>query len=168
MIGRPDGDAVEARADQERNTAVRAPWKHQGQRAGPERPREGGRPFVEGDDGLGRVHAAHVDDKRIEPRAVLGREHGGHGAIVGGVGAQPVNGLGWKSHDLALAKQAAGLGDRVAGGVAENGMGARVICHASAVAPRTMKWGFSNPGFPYSSSVPSVSITDPPANRATA
>ncbi len=48
-----------------------------------------------------------MDDQRVEARPVLGREDAGHRPVVGGVGAQAVDGLGREGDQAAGAQQLA-------------------------------------------------------------
>lgn len=83
-----------------------------------------------------------VADQRIEPRPVLRREHGSDGALVGGIGAQAVNGFGAEGDQPAAAEQGGGTGNaRGIGGQKLGGDG-------QAGPPVQMKGGFSQPGLP--------------------
>ena len=70
---------------------------------------------VERDERLGFVEPRDVDDQRVEARPALGREDRGDGMLVGGVGAEPVNGLGRKGDEPPRTQQLRGLFDRVGG-----------------------------------------------------
>ena len=70
-------------------------------------------------------------DQRIELRPALGLEDGGDGALVGGVAAQAIDGLGREGDQPALEQEARGLGD----------------AHRSALL-RAMKCGLEKRGLP--------------------
>ena len=53
-----------------------------------------------------------MDDQRVEARPSLGREDRGDGALVGRVGAEPIDGLGRKGDERPVAQQPRGARDR--------------------------------------------------------
>ena len=60
-----------------------------------------------------------MHDQGIEARPSLDLENRCHGLVVGGIGAQPVDGFGRERHEFACAQQIRGLLDHlVAGGAA--------------------------------------------------
>ena len=96
---------------------VRGARQDQRQRPGPERARERAR----AGSGTSRAHAstsaasAQVDDQRMIGRAALGREDPrARRPRFAGVGAEPVDGLGRKRDELALAQAASRVGDAIA------------------------------------------------------
>ena len=93
MTGHADADSVETGADQLRKSRFGPPWKHQRQRPRPERRRQAPCLRCEPGDTLSRRRIGDVDDQRVEPRPALRFEDLRHRAAVGGVGAEPVDGL---------------------------------------------------------------------------
>jgi hypothetical protein len=52
-----------------------------------------------------------MNDKRVEPRALLGGKYGANSAFVGRIGTKAIDGLGWKSDELATPDQLPGFID---------------------------------------------------------
>jgi hypothetical protein len=86
-----------------------------------------------------------MNDERIEARAVLGREDCGHGAVIGGIGAEAIDRLGGKGDEAAGAKRF-GRGRDVLRRRREDGGGCRL--RAQDQWPRAMKLGLAKPGLP--------------------
>ena len=57
-----------------------------------------------------------MHDQRVEARPALGGEDAGDGALVGRVGAEPVDRLGRERDELSAAQQRGGAGDRLGSG----------------------------------------------------
>ncbi len=112
------GQRVQPGAGQQRNRAVGASGQDQRHRPRPEGFGQFPRTVVEDDDVFGRSDTAEMDDQRIEGRAVLGREDGRGGRVVGGIGAETVDGFRRKGDELPGAEQRRGLRD---GGVTDGG-----------------------------------------------
>jgi hypothetical protein len=93
VIGDAHRQAVEARRGQQRHRTVLAARQHQGQRTRPDGCRQTARPLVEIDQPYRFVDGGHMDDQRIEAGPALGGEDRRHGAVVGGVAPEAVNGL---------------------------------------------------------------------------
>lgn len=144
MIGHPQPDGVLAAGDEVWNALVLL--EDQGERAGPEGPREGD--GVLGDfprpghdlPGVGQVH-----DQGVVRRAALGGEDLGDGVRVEGVGAEAVHRLGGQRDKLALAQQLDGALDVVHGGAQSPRMpmawrAARALARTSSASlPTTVK-----------------------------
>ena len=101
MVSRP---AVASSATGQSGT----PGQHQGQRAGPERRREPLGGGVEARERARGGSVGHVGDQRIERRSALGLIEAGDRLGVGGVGAEPVDGLGREGDEAARGQHARG------------------------------------------------------------
>jgi hypothetical protein len=109
--GRPQGDARLAAGHLGRH-ALRL-WKHQRERAGPERIRKpcGGRRHLRR-PGARRGEVAEVDDQRVRGGPALGDEDARHRERVLGVGAEAIDRLGRERHEFARVQQGDRLFDR--------------------------------------------------------
>ena len=108
MAGNPHGDRIEARGGKFRHRAIRTPGQHQGEGARPERRRQ---PFGVGVEAGKRPRGGsvgHVRDERIERRSALGLIEAGDRLGVGGVGAEPIDGLGGEGDEAARGEHARG------------------------------------------------------------
>ncbi len=111
MIGDAHRQTVEPGRGQQRHRAVLAARQHQSQRAGPNGVREALGAFVEIDQAGGLLDGRHMDDQRVEARPALGGEDRGHRPVVGGIAAQPIDGLGGEGDQPAGAQQLGARGD---------------------------------------------------------
>ncbi len=109
----PDCESVQACACQKRDRAVAGPRQHQAQRSRPEPLDHALRPGVNVDEAPREGNVGHVNDQRIESRPSLRGEDPGDGAVVGGIAAEAVDGLGGEGDELARSQQPCGLVDLV-------------------------------------------------------
>ena len=114
VAGHAHGNGIEAGGGKLRHRAIGVPGQHQGQGAGPERFREPLGGMVEVRERARRGSVADVGNQRIERRAALGLIEASDRFCVGGVGAEPIDGLGGKGDEAAGSQHACGgLGRRV-------------------------------------------------------
>jgi hypothetical protein len=110
------------RRDQRADAGAFAQRHDEGERAGPEGIGQPLRHGIEDADAIGHGAIGDVDDQRVEARAALGLVDARHGLPAGGVGGEPVDGLGGQRDGLAgedqpgRAGQRLGLGDDVGHG----------------------------------------------------
>ena len=114
-VGRhPDCNGVHAGAGQERHRAIRRPGHNQRQGARPEPCCKFHGGLIEHAKPQGIFDRRNMDDQRIELRSLLGRIDSGNRLVIGRITAEPVDGLGRKRHQLAVAQQLSGLVDILA------------------------------------------------------
>ena len=91
-----DRDGVEPGGRQVGDRTIRPLGQHQRQRPRPKSCRQLPAEVGEMAELLRRRDVRHMHDQRVELWPALGREDRRHGATIGGVGAEPVHGLGRK------------------------------------------------------------------------
>ena len=133
MRGHPHRDGVEPRGGKLGDRAVGAPGQHQGQRPRPERRRQPLGGLVEARQRPRRAGIGHMGDQRIERGAALGVVEPRHRFAVGGVGAQPVDGLGRKGDQTAGAQHA--RRPLHGGGAGVDHLGCRLGGHSARQVP---------------------------------
>ncbi len=116
-LGHAHGDGVEARGGELGDRAVRELRQHQGQRPRPECRREPFGGAVEAGEPTRCRGIGHMRDQRIERGAALGLIEARDRLAVGGVGAEPVDGLGRKGDEAACGQRARGALDGRATGL---------------------------------------------------
>ena len=117
MRGNADRDGLEPRGREFRDRATGSPRQHQGQRSRPERFGERKRGRIEAADRTGGGEIADMGDQRVESGPSLGLIEAGDGKGIGGVGAEPVDGLGRERDQPAIGERARGRRHRgLAGG----------------------------------------------------
>src|SRR6185437_3103063 len=97
--------ALEPGAREQSHRAIRAPLQDEAQRP---RPETGGKTLgalIEVDEAARLRDVDDMDDERVELRPLLRRENPGDGLVVGGVGAEAIDGLGRERDKLARAQQ---------------------------------------------------------------
>ena len=107
-LGHPERDRAEAGGDQRVDRRARLERQDQRQRPRPECLGELLRQRIEQRDRLRHLKRRDMGDQRIEARPALGLEDARDGLAVGGVGGEPVDGLGRDRHDLARLDQGEG------------------------------------------------------------
>ncbi len=105
MPGTRTRDAVEARRCQVGDRAAGGFRQHQRERSRPKSFGEPRRIGVEARERSRRRGIGDVRDQRIEGGAALGLVKPRHGLAIGGVGAEPVDGLGRKSDEAAAGEE---------------------------------------------------------------
>ncbi len=102
-VGRyPDRDGVEAGGGEIGDRAAVRLGQHQRQRTRPERRRERQRRSVKPGDLPRGGEVPDMGDQGIEGRPALGLVEPGNGGGIGGIGAEPVNGLGRERDEPAI------------------------------------------------------------------
>ena len=115
VVGYSHRDGLKTRTRQPGHRASSRPGQHHSQRSRPEAVRQGLRPGIEGGYLAGALGVGEMDDERIEFRALLDREDGGHGAVVNGVGTKSVHRLCGEGDQPARTDQTPPLGNRLGG-----------------------------------------------------
>ena len=106
MRGYPDRDRVESGGGEVGHRAASRFRQHQRQRARPERLGQRGRRRVETGDPAGGGEVADMGDQRVEGRPALGAVDAGDRGRIGGVGTEPIDGLGRERDQPALGQHA--------------------------------------------------------------
>ena len=106
MAGHAHGDGVETGGGKFRDRAVRKAGQNQRQRPGPEGGREFFGSIIEARERARRGGVANMRDQRIERGSALGVVKTRDRRAVGGIGAEPINGLGRKRDEPARGQRA--------------------------------------------------------------
>ncbi len=106
MIGHAYGDGVETGGYELRELRALATLQDEGQRAGPELPGQAPRSGRHLGQLLSGGEARDMDDERVETGPALGLEDRSHGAAIGCIGAEAVDGLGRKRDEAAVTQEA--------------------------------------------------------------
>ena len=112
MARHPHRDGVEPGGRQKPDRAAGRLRQHEGERPGPECLGEAQRGVVEDGKLLGGGRVRHMGDQRVDRRAFLDRIEPRHRFVVGGIGAEAVDGFGREGDEPARRQHAARILDR--------------------------------------------------------
>ena len=113
-LGNTDADRIEPCGTQRMNGATGRKRQNQGQRPRPERLGELARKRIEHRMALRHCEVRHMRDQRIEARSALDLVDAGDRLRTGGIGRQPIDGLGRDRHRLGIFQHLAATRQRPA------------------------------------------------------